>query len=431
MKEPSDVHPRQFASDNGSGICPEAWEAMDRANRGHAPAYGEDAWTAHAADLMREVFETDCDVYFAFNGTAANSMALASLCKTYHGVICHESAHVEVDECGAPEFFSGGSKILTAAGAHGKIDPAEVERLCTRRHDIHYPRPHALSLTQATELGTVYAPAELDALRQAAGRHGLNVHMDGARFANAVAQLGVRPRELTWERGVDVLTFGGTKNGMAVGEAVVFFDRELAREFDLRCKQSGQLSSKMRFLAAPWVGMLEGEAWLRHARHANAMAARLEAALVGIAGELERGEGGANRNDAAPGTPNAGSASSARTDPPADSPTGSDKGSGALSSELLTPSPPGSHLGSAPWEKDAPGPNTIELPHPREANAVFARIPKPWVKGMWKRGWKFYDFFPGGLCRLMCSWDTEEKDVDQFAADLREVAGLKREEMKI
>lgn len=383
MKEPSDVHPRQFASDNGSGICPEAWEAMARANRGHAPAYGEDAWTAHAADLMREVFETDCDVYFAFNGTAANSMALASLCKTYHGVICHESAHVEVDECGAPEFFSGGSKILTAAGAHGKIDPAGVERLCTRRHDIHYPRPHALSLTQATELGTVYTIAELDALREAAGRHGLNVHMDGARFANAVASLGLRPRELTWERGVDVLTFGGTKNGMAVGEAVVFFDRELAREFDLRCKQSGQLASKMRFLAAPWVGMLEGEAWLRHARHANAMAARLEAALVGIAGEL--GLPGGGRDD--------GAGDSAAAPKPTDTP-----------------------------------PYTITLPHPREANAVFARLPKPWVKGMWAKGWKFYDFFPGGLCRLMCSWDTEEKDVDAFAADLREVAGLKKEE---
>ncbi len=358
MKEPEHPHPRQFASDNGAGICPEAWEAMERANRGHSPGYGNDAWTQHAADLIREVFETDCDVYFAFNGTAANSMALASLCKTYHGVICHESAHVAVDECGAPEFFSGGSKILTASGAHGKIDPAQVEMLCTRRNDIHFPRPHALSITQATELGTVYTIADLDALNDVARRHGLNVHMDGARFANAVASTGVRPRELTWERGVDVLCFGGTKNGMAVGEAVVFFDRDLAKEFDLRCKQSGQLASKMRFLAAPWVGMLEGEAWLRHARHANAMAARLEEHLA----------------------------------------------------ELAVTSP------------------VIELPHPREANAVFARLPKPWVKAMNERGWQFYDFFAGGLSRLMCSWDTQEADVDAFAADLREVAGMEKEE---
>jgi threonine aldolase len=275
---------RHFASDNYAGICPEAWAAMAEANAGHAPGYGEDRWTARAADLLRETFETDCEVFFVFNGTAANSLALASLCQSYHSILCHETAHVETDECGAPEFFSNGTKVLTVGGAHGRIDPAEIDRMVGRRADIHYPKPRVVSVTQATELGTVYAPAELAAIRARADAHGLAIHMDGARFANAVAELGVAPRALTWEVGVDVLCLGGTKNGMAVGDAVVFFDRERAREFDYRCKQAGQLASKMRFLAAPWVGVLRGGAWLAHARHANAMAALLEAEVSRVPG---------------------------------------------------------------------------------------------------------------------------------------------------
>jgi threonine aldolase len=283
--EPAAQEPlRQFASDNYAGICPEAWAAMAEANVGHAPGYGDDRWTARAADLLRETFEADCEVFFVFNGTSANSLALASLCQSYHSILCHETAHVETDECGAPEFFSNGTKVLTVGGAHGKIDPAEIDRMVARRSDIHYPKPRAVSVTQATELGTVYAPAELAALRARAEAHGLAVHMDGARFANAVAALGVAPRALSWEAGVDVLCLGGTKNGMAVGEAVVFFDRERAREFDYRCKQAGQLASKMRFLAAPWVGVLRGGAWLRHARHANEMAALLEAEVARVPG---------------------------------------------------------------------------------------------------------------------------------------------------
>jgi threonine aldolase len=199
-------------------------------------------------------------------------------------VVCHEVAHVETDECGAPEFFSNGMKVLTVSGRTGKVTPEALERVVRRRDDIHYPKPRAVSLTQATELGTVYRPDELKAIWATARSLGLRIHMDGARFANAVAQLGVAPKEITWQAGVDVLCFGGTKNGMAVGEAVVFFDRELAREFDYRCKQAGQLASKMRFLAAPWVGMLQDGAWLRNARRANDMAARLEEALRGVPG---------------------------------------------------------------------------------------------------------------------------------------------------
>jgi threonine aldolase len=337
--------PRHFASDNYAGICPEAWAALAAANAGHAPGYGEDAWTARAADLLRRLFETDCEVFFVFNGTSANSLALASLGQSYHSVVCHEVAHVETDECGAPEFFSNGMKVLTVASPDGKVRPEALERVVRRRDDIHYPKPRAVSVTQATELGTVYAPEELKALWASSRSLGLRVHMDGARFANAVASLGVAPKEITWQAGVDVLCFGGTKNGMAVGEAVVFFDRELAREFDYRCKQAGQLASKMRFLAAPWVGMLEDGAWLRHARHANARAEELRGLLEAIPG--------------------------------------------------------------------------VRVLQPRQANAVFAELPRPVVEALHARGWRFYDFIAWGGARLMCAWDTTSEDVQAFAADVR------------
>jgi threonine aldolase len=247
---------------------------------GHCPSYGADAYTQRASDGFREIFETDCDIYFVFNGTAANSLALASLCQSYHSVVCHETAHIETDECGAPEFYSNGSKLLPCPGPLGRLTPGVVRATVTKRTDIHYPRPRALSITQPTELGTTYPVEEVSALSATAHEFGMKVHMDGARFGNAVASLGCSPAELTWKAGVDVLCFGGSKNGMAVGEAVIFFDHDLSKEFDARCKQAGQLASKMRFLAAPWVGMLQSGAWLRHAAHANAMANRLAAGLA-------------------------------------------------------------------------------------------------------------------------------------------------------
>jgi threonine aldolase len=275
-----------FASDNTAGICPEAWAALAEANHGRLPSYGDDPWTNRACDLLRAVFETDCEVFFVFNGTAANSLALAALCQSYHSIICHDYAHVETDECGAPEFFSNGTKILVAPGAHGKLDPRAVEHVILKRTDIHYPKPRVLSLTQSTEWGTVYSVDELRSLTGLARRHGLAVHMDGARFANAAAALagrgGCKPADFTWRAGVDVLCFGGTKNGMATSEAVVFFNRQLAREFDYRCKQAGQLAAKMRFLSAQWVGMLQDGAWLRHAAHANRMTRKLAAAVRGL-----------------------------------------------------------------------------------------------------------------------------------------------------
>jgi hypothetical protein len=237
----------------GDNYAMEAWLAME-ANRGHVTAYGDDPWTVRASDAFRELFETDCEVFFVFNGTAANSLALASLCQSYHGVICCDSAHVETDECGAPEFFSNGSKLLVAPSADGKLTPASIRELATKRQDIHFPKPRVVTITQSTETGRVYTLEELKAISAECKAHGLYLHMDGARFANACASLGCSPAELTWKSGVDVLCFGGTKNGMAVGEAVLFFDRKLAADFDYRCKQAGQLASKMRFLAAPWVG---------------------------------------------------------------------------------------------------------------------------------------------------------------------------------
>jgi threonine aldolase len=275
---------RHFASDNYAGITPEAWAALAEANQGHEPAYGNDRWTQRAADLIREQFETPCEVFFVFNGTAANSLALAHSTQSYHSVLCHSVAHVETDECGAPEFFCNGTKLLQLPGEDGRLTPAGIEEAVKRRTDIHYPKPAVVTVTQATEVGTIYTPAELRAIGSMAKKHGLKFHMDGARFANAVAALGVAPREITWQAGVDVLCFGGTKNGIHVGEAVVFFNRELAREFDYRAKQGGQLCSKMRFVSAPWLGMLQDGAWLRYAGHANAMARLMHSLIREIPG---------------------------------------------------------------------------------------------------------------------------------------------------
>lgn len=280
----SDTWRLQFASDNTAGICPEAMQALADCSTGHAASYGNDELTRRACDSLRELFECDADVFFAFNGTAANSLALAALCQPYQSVICADVAHVETDECGAPEFFSNGSKLLLSPHVDGKLTPAGVRELVHKRGDIHYPRPRAATITQCTELGSLYSLDEVRAIGEVAREQGLKLHMDGARFANAVASLGCRPADVTWRAGVDVLCFGGTKMGLPVGEAIVFFDRALAADFAYRCKQAGQLASKMRYLSAPWQAMLEQGAWLAHARHANAMASRLWQGLSAIPG---------------------------------------------------------------------------------------------------------------------------------------------------
>ena len=272
----------EFESDNTAAICPEAWAALAEANADGAASYGEDKWTRRVGERVREIFETDCEVFLVFNGTAANSLALAQLCRSYHSVICHEQSHIQTDECAAPEFFSGGAKLLPTPGAHGKLDLAQVEAVIKRQQGVHSPKPRAISLTQATEMGTVYQRDEIERISEYARAHSLLVHMDGARFANAVAALACAPKAITWEAGVDSLCFGGTKNGTAAGELVVFFKKELALEFDYRAKQAGQLASKMRFLAAPWAGLLNDNVWLQNARRANERAQLLAEKLTAL-----------------------------------------------------------------------------------------------------------------------------------------------------
>ena len=273
-----------FASDNTAGIIPEAWDALASANQGFAAAYGEDEWTARASDCIREVFETDCDVYFVFTGTAANSLSLAGICRPQHKIICHRLSHIATAECGGPGFFSGGTGFEVLDGDAGKIQPDGIERVLQQPYDFHYQIHKAVSITQSTEMGTVYTLDEINAIGEVAGDSDLHFHMDGARFANAVAALGATPKEVTWQAGVDVLSFGATKLALPVGEAIVFFDKSLSDEFGHRCKQAGHVASKMRFLCAPWVGLLENDAWLKHARHANRCAALLAAGLEQFAG---------------------------------------------------------------------------------------------------------------------------------------------------
>lgn len=273
-----------FISDNASGICLEAWQAMAAANQGHALAYGADRWSRRAEELLRTYLGSEeAELFFVAGGTAGNALALAHLGASYRSILCHASAHIAVDECGAPEFFSG-SKLLPLSGEDGKLTPATVVAALEARDDVHHPRPAVLALTQPTEAGTVYTPAELTELTSLAHAHGLRVFLDGARFANAQAYLGVEAAAISHRAGIDAMVLGGAKNGLPPGEVVVFFDPELAKGFAGRRKQGGQLASKQRFLAAPWVGVLESGAWLRHAAHANRCARTLAAGLTSLEG---------------------------------------------------------------------------------------------------------------------------------------------------
>jgi threonine aldolase len=273
---------RQFASDTWAGICPEALAALAEANRGHESAYGDDPWTTRAQKLLCDLFETDCVAFFVPTGTAANALALAALCQSYHSVLCHADAHIQTDECGAPEYAAKGIKLIPLEGQNGKIEPASIRSAAAKRRDVHSHKPGVLSLSQATECETVYSVDEMGAFTEVARELSLRVHVDGARFANALATLRVPPKAVTWQVGVEVLCFGGTKNGLGVGDAIIFFNRALAKDFEYRRKQAGHLLAKMRYLAAPWVALLESGAWLRNAEHANAMARLLEKELSGI-----------------------------------------------------------------------------------------------------------------------------------------------------
>jgi threonine aldolase len=272
-----------FASDNTAPMTPEALQSLVEANAlGCVASYGDDPVTQLAVTRVREAFECDCDVYPVYGGTAANALALSSVCQPYHAVFCHEEAHVEKDEAAAPEFFGRGMKLHPLPGLDGKVDLSRAEVILAGNRGVHSAQPRVLTLTQATELSRVYSLAELRTASEFCKRHGLLLHLDGARFANAVASLGCTPAEVSWKAGVDLMSLGGTKNGVGLSEAVVVFNRDLARDFGWRRKQAGQLASKMRFLTAPLAAALENGLWLKRAAHANAMAATLAAGVTGL-----------------------------------------------------------------------------------------------------------------------------------------------------
>ncbi|WP_436740476.1 threonine aldolase family protein [Streptomyces sp. BBFR102] len=343
-----DPQVRGFASDNYAGAHPEVMAALALANGGHQVAYGEDDYTEHLQQIVRSHFGGSAQAFPVFNGTGANVVALQALTDRWGAVICAESAHINVDECGAPERV-GGLKLLTVPTPHGKLTPELIDREAYGWDDEHRAMPQVVSIAQNTELGTVYTPAEIRAICDHAHERGMKVHLDGARIANAAASLDVPMRAFANAAGVDVLSYGGTKNGMLFGEAVIVLDPDTARHMKHLRKLSMQLASKMRFVSVQLEAMLAKDLWLRNARHANAMARRLAEAVETVDG--------------------------------------------------------------------------VEIVHPVQANAVFARLPHDVGERLQKR-FRFYFWDePAGEVRWMCSFDTQEKDVDAFAAALREEMG--------
>ena len=331
---------RSFASDNNAGVHPEILDAIARANQGHVVAYGDDPYTRSAIAKFEEQFGDGIDVFFTFNGTGANVLGLQALNRPYHAVLCSDYAHIYTDECGAPEKHTG-SKLIPLPHQDGKITLDQVRHAYHGIGDQHHVQARVISITQSTEMGTVYTPDEIRALAEFAHQRRMFLHMDGARIANAAVSLGQTLRQATRDLGVDVLSFGGTKNGILGGEAVVFFQPTLSSDFLYLRKQGMQLASKMRFIAAQFEALLTKDLWKRSAEHANRMARVLEAEVRKI---------------------------------------------------------PQVHI---VWKV--------------ESNGVFAQIPKPAIEKIRKR----YFFYPWiedeGIVRWMCSFDTTEEDVLEFA----------------
>lgn len=331
---------RGFASDNSASVHPEVLAAIARVNAGHAFAYGHDEYTQALQARLAEELGGAAEVLLVFNGSGANVLCLRAACRPWQGVICAESAHLNVDECGAPEAVAG-VKLLTVAGAEGKLTPELVQRRIARIGDEHAVQPRVVSISQCTELGTLYSPEEVRALAGLAHANQLLLHVDGARLSNAAAALDCNLAQAGGELGVDLLSFGGTKNGLLGAEAVAFFGGELAEGALYLRKQSLQLASKMRFLAAQFEALLGDQLWLRCAQQANAMAARLAA-----------------------------------------------------------------HVGELPG---------VQITHPVQTNAVFVTLPREVIERLQER-WAFYVWDEArDEVRWMCSWDTTEKDVDDFA----------------
>ncbi len=370
-------HVTTFASDNYAPAHPDVLAALAAASAGHEVSYGQDPWTARLQDVVRDRFGPQAAAYPVLTGTGANVVALMATLPRWGAVVTTEHAHLNTDENGAPERV-GGVKVLTVPAPDGRLTPAAVERFAGDLGDPHRAQPLVVSLTQATELGTVYTPEEVRAVADAAHAHGMRVHLDGSRLANAAAALDVPLRALTTDVGVDVLSFGGTKNGLALGEAVIVLDPSAVDGVEFVRKATMQLASKMRYVSAQLLALFEpvgdpvadvdglsdaDELWRRNARHANAMAARLRAGVQGAAG------------------------------------TGDAAGS------------------------QAPAGAGVVLTQPTQANAVFATLPRAVVQRLRERH-RFYDWGAGETpdrveVRWMCAWDTTAADVDDFVADVR------------
>lgn len=275
-----------FCSDNVTGIAPEILAALMAANEGAAMPYGNDECTKRLEAKFSDLFEAPVTVFPVATGTAANSLALSVLSPPFGAIYCHADSHINLDECGAPEFYTGGAKLVPIPGSHGKISAAHLAVALKKAGAgvVHHVQPAGVSITQATEAGTVYSIEEVRQIADVARGHGLPLHVDGARFANAVASLGCSAAEITWRAGVDVLSFGATKNGAMAAEAVVFFNRDLSQSFAFRRKRSGHLFSKMRFLSAQLEAYITNNLWLKNAAHANQMAAKLAAGLASLPG---------------------------------------------------------------------------------------------------------------------------------------------------
>lgn len=270
---------KSFASDNYAGVLPEVMEALNRANVDHARSYGADGITKRTIALFKEVFDADVDVYFVFNGTGANILSISSATQSYNAILCADTSHIYNDESSAPETFTGCRFFPLKANGDGKLDLDTIKERLIRKGDVHYPQTALLSITQATEYGTIYTPEEIKSIADLAHEHSLYLHMDGSRFFNAVASLGCKLKDISGHAGVDILSLGGTKAGMMFGEAVVVFNKELSKHIAYKHKQVIQLASKTRFIAAQFEAMLHNELWRKPATHANQMATLLSKSL--------------------------------------------------------------------------------------------------------------------------------------------------------
>jgi threonine aldolase len=274
---------RTFASDNYAGVHPDIMKALVDANQGHAASYGADEYTEKATNLFKSFFGNDIEVFFAYNGTGANVLGLSAMTQSFHSIICSDLAHINVDESTAPEKFLG-CKLVTIPTKDGKIYPADIEAKIQRVTDQHHPQAKVVSISQSTEYATVYTVDEIQAISAVAKKHNLLLHMDGSRIANAAVSLNKDFKKFTKDAGVDVLSFGGTKNGMMFGEAVVFFNKPIAENFKYIRKQGMQLHSKMRFITAQFAALLSNDLWRKNAAHANEMASYLEKKLKTVKG---------------------------------------------------------------------------------------------------------------------------------------------------